>query len=159
MVSFPKNTSSACISRDARSCKVLTLMRIAFVASIAIVLVGCGDGRPARVAVSGKILIDGEPLKLGLVQFVPEGSRPSASKIGPDGSFTLTCYDGGDGIVPGTHRVMVSSKEMISESKAKWHAPPKYADFRKSGISFVITEPTDDLTIELTWDGGKPFVK
>ena len=54
---------------------------------------------------------------------------------------------------------MVAAKEMISESKARWLAPPKYADFRKSGLSFEITEPIDDLVIELTWDGGKPFVK
>ena len=120
---------------------------------------GCGDGRPARVPVSGRVLIDGEPLTRGIVQFVPKGSRPSAGKINQNGEFTLTCYDGDDGIVPGTHQVMVAAKEMISESKVKWHAPPKYADFRKSGLAFEITEPTDDLTIELTWDGGKPFVQ
>jgi hypothetical protein len=120
---------------------------------------GCSDGRPARVAVSGKVLIDGKPLTMGIVQFVPEGSRPSAGKLDSEGRFTLTCYDGDDGIVPGTHQVMVAAKEMISESKARWLAPPKYADFRKSGLSFEITEPTDDLVIELTWDGGKPFVK
>ena len=37
--------------------------------------------------------------------------------------------------------------------------PPKYADFRESGLVFTLTEPTDDLKIELTWDGGKPFVQ
>lgn len=122
-------------------------------------LVGCGDGRPTRVAVSGKVLIDGKPLTTGIVQFVPEGTRPAAGKIDAEGRFTLTSYDGGDGVVLGKHRVMVSAKEMVGESKAKWLAPPKYADFRKSGLVFEITEPTDDLTIELTWDGGQPFVK
>lgn len=120
---------------------------------------GCGDGRPARVAVSGKVLIDGQPLTQGIVQFVPVGTRPSAGKLDQEGKFTLTCFDGDDGIVPGTHKVMIAAKEIISESKVKWLAPPKYADFRTSGLSFEITEPTDDLTIELTWDGGKPFVK
>lgn len=120
---------------------------------------GCSDGRPTRVAVSGKVLIDGQPLTKGIVQFVPEGSRPAAAKLDAEGNFTLTSYDGGDGVVLGTHKVMVAAKEMVSESKAKWLAPPKYADFRQSGLSFEITEPTDDLVIELTWDGGKPFVK
>jgi len=123
------------------------------------VLAGCGDGRPARVAVSGRVLIDGKPLTKGIVQFVPIGARPSASKVDHDGHFKLTCYDGGDGIVPGTHRVMVAAKEILGESKVKWLAPPKYADFRTSGLSFEITHPVDDLTIELTWDGGKPFVQ
>jgi len=120
---------------------------------------GCDDGRPDRVTVSGKVLIDGQPLTKGIVQFVPVGARPSAGKLDQNGHFTLTCYDGDDGIVPGTHRVMIAAKEVISESKVKWLAPPKYADFRSSGLSFEITKPTDDLTIELTWDGGKPFVQ
>ncbi|MEM8945388.1 MAG: hypothetical protein AAGD11_09405 [Planctomycetota bacterium] len=120
---------------------------------------GCSDGRPKRVTVSGTVLIDGQPLTQGIVQFVPEGSRPAAGKIDASGRFTLTSYDGGDGVVLGTHRVMVAAKEVISESKVKWLAPPKYADLRNSGLSFEITEPTDDLTIELTWDGGKPFTK
>lgn len=120
---------------------------------------GCGDGRPTRVKVSGKVLIDGKPLTHGNIKFVPEGARPSAGKIDENGNFTLTCYDGNDGIIPGTHRVQISASEILSGSKVKWHAPRKYSDHLKSGLSFEITEPTDDLTIELTWDGGKPFVK
>lgn len=122
-------------------------------------LAGCGDGRPPRVNVSGKVLIDGKPLTTGIVQFVPDDARPAAGKIDSEGRFTLTSYDGGDGVVLGTHRVMVAAKEMISESKQKWLAPPKYADLRSSELSVEITEPTDDLIIELTWDGGKPFVQ
>jgi hypothetical protein len=128
-------------------------------AVLLLTVAGCGDGRPARVTVSGRVLIDGEPLTQGIVQFVPDGARPSASKIDAEGRFKLTCYDGGDGIVPGTHRVMIAAKEMLGESKVKWLAPPKYADFRSSELSFEITEPIDDLTIELTWDGGKPFIQ
>lgn len=123
------------------------------------VVAGCGQGRPDRVAVSGQVLIDGQPLTQGLIQFVPEGARPSGGKLDANGRFKLTCYDGGDGIVPGTHRVMISAKEILSESKVRWHAPPKYADFRESGLVFTIEEPTDSLKIELTWDGGKPFVQ
>lgn len=122
-------------------------------------LIGCGESKPDRVAVSGQVLIDGKPLTQGLIQFVPEGARPSGGKLDSSGRFSATCYDGGDGVVPGTHRVMVSAKEILSESKVRWHAPPKYADFRTSGLEFEINEPTDDLKIELTWDGGKPFVQ
>jgi hypothetical protein len=121
--------------------------------------VGCSDGRPDRVKVSGRVLIDGQPLTMGKIVFVPKGARPSAGSLDEQGRFTLTCYDGDDGVVPGTHQVMISAKEMISESKAKWFAPPKYADFRTSGLSYEITESTDDLLVELTWDGGKPFVQ
>lgn len=121
--------------------------------------VGCGDGRPARVTVSGHVLIDGKPLNQGNIKFVPEGARPSAGTVAEDGSFTLTCYDGNDGVVPGKHRVQISASEILDRSKVKWWAPKKYSDFRKSGLTFKISEPIDDLKIELTWDGGKPFVE
>jgi hypothetical protein len=120
---------------------------------------GCGDKRPARVPVSGRVLIDGKPLTQGNIKFVPTGGRPSSGKMNGEGRFTLTCYDGEDGAIPGTHRVAVSASKIMSESKIQWFAPKKYADFRTSGLSFDIKEPTDDLTIELTWSGGKPFVE
>jgi hypothetical protein len=121
--------------------------------------VGCNDKRPLRVPVSGRVLIDGEPLTHGNVKFVPSGGRPSSAKIDGEGRFTLTCYDGEDGAIPGTHRVSVSASKILSDNKIEWFAPKKYADFRTSELSYEITEPTDDLTIELTWDGGKPFIE
>jgi hypothetical protein len=123
---------------------------------------GCGDKRPARVPVSGRVLIDGQPLTAGNIKFVPEGARASSGKVDAQGKFTLTCYDGEDGVVPGRHRAQISAMEVISASKVKWLAPPKYADFRTSGLEFEITEPTDDLKVNLTWEGsppGKPFVQ
>lgn len=120
---------------------------------------GCGDGRPERVPVAGIVLIDGQPLTRGNIKFVPKDGRPSAGKIGPDGHFNLTCYDGNDGALLGTHRVQVSSSNIISDSKIEWFAPQQYADFRTSGIEVEVTEGVDDLKIELTWGGKKgPYV-
>ena len=117
------------------------------------------DGLPKRVPVAGTVTIDGEPLKLGNIKFVPDGARPSAGEIDENGRYVLTCYDGNDGAVPGTHRVQISANEIISDSKIRWFAPKKYADFRRSGIEVEITEPIDDLAIELTWDGREgPYI-
>jgi len=129
------------------------------VAVVLLASAGCGDGRPERVKVSGQVLIDGKPLTTGNIKFVPEGARPSAGTLDENGQFTLTCFDGNDGVIPGTHRVQISASKILSGSKMKWFAPRKYADFRKSGLQFEILESTDDLKIELTWDGGKPFVQ
>jgi hypothetical protein len=124
------------------------------------VVAGCGDRRPARVPVSGSVLIDGQPLTRGNIKFVPETGRPSAGKIGEDGRFTLTCYDGNDGAIPGTHRVQVAANRIISDSKIEWFAPPTYADFRTSGIEVQIDEPTSDLKIELSWGKRKgPYIQ
>jgi hypothetical protein len=136
-----------------RGWQFAVLMTVSLLAS------GCSDGRPARVTVSGQVLIDGQPLTVGNIKFVPEGARPSSGKLDEAGRFTLTCYDGGDGVIPGRHRAQISAMEVVSASKVKWLAPPKYADFRTSELEYEITEPTADLKIELTWDGGKPFVE
>jgi hypothetical protein len=119
---------------------------------------GC-NRHPTRVPVSGTVLIDGEPLKQGNISFVPKVGRPSTGKI-DKGRFTLTCYDGNDGALLGTHHVQVAANRIISDSKIEWYAPPKYADFRTADISVDVTQPVDDLKIELTWGDRKgPYIQ
>jgi len=121
--------------------------------------VGCGDGRPRRVPVSGQVLIDGQPLTYGYVRVIPIDARPATAQIGPDGRFMLKTFEDGDGAVLGTHPVTVSANEYLSETSQRWHAPKKYADPGTSGLTATIDGPTDSLVINLTWDGGKPFVE
>jgi hypothetical protein len=134
--------------------------RYLFLLVVLVAVFGCGDGRPTRVPVSGVVLIDGQPLSRGNIKFVPENGRPSAGKIGQDGRFTLTCYNGADGAILGKHRVQVAANRGISESKIEWFAPQKYADFRTSDIEVEISQPVDDLKIELKSDGKKlPYIE
>jgi hypothetical protein len=137
--------------------KMLRVFLLVFLA----VVIGCGDGRPTRVLVSGTVTIDGAPVTRGSIKFVPEKGRPSSGEIGPDGRFTLTCYDGNDGALPGKHRVQVDGNRAISEMKAEIFTPKHYADFRTSGIEIVIDKPVDDLKIELTWGKEKkgPYIE
>lgn len=130
------------------------IAELAVVVAVSAAICGCGDGRPRRVAVSGQVLIDGEPLPHGNVRFVPEGARPSYGKVDSEGRFSLGCFEPDDGAVVGTHRVQVSASEII-KGKVKWHAPNSYSDYRSSGLVVEIDAPTDDLVIELTWDGQK----
>jgi hypothetical protein len=126
---------------------------------VPLAVVGCGDGRPERLEVSGQVLIDGEPLTHGYVRFVPKGARPSSGRLDENGHFTLTCYGDNDGVVPGLHQVEVNGGESLSGTKKYWHAPKKYSSFRFTPLTQEITESTDSLVIELTWDGGKPFTE
>lgn len=120
---------------------------------------GCSDGRPKRVPVSGQVLIDGQPLTHGYVRFVPKASRPSKGNLDSQGKFTLYCYEPGDGAVLGIHQVEVSGMQSISEWESRWHAPKHYANVQTSGLTQEITQPTSELTIELTWDGKQPFTE
>lgn len=125
------------------------------------VTIGCGDSHPSRVAVAGRVLIDGEPVTRGSIKFVPEKGRPSFGEIGSDGRFILTCYDGADGALPGKHRVQVDANRPISDRKMEIFTPKKYADFRTSGLEVELSKPIDDLEIKLTWGTEKkgPYIE
>ena len=127
--------------------------------TVFLLLPGCGDGRPRRVPVSGVVLIDGKPLTCGFVRFHPQGGRPATGEIDEQGHFTLSCFEDNDGVVPGTHPVSVSAFEAVNSRATRWHAPKKYVSPKTSGLTQTIEGPTDSVKIELTWDGGKPFVE
>ncbi|MEX0642539.1 MAG: hypothetical protein WD468_07550 [Pirellulales bacterium] len=118
------------------------------------VFAGCQKGNYDRVPVSGQVLIDGSPLTVGFVRFVPiGGGRPSVAVIGVDGRYDF----GEKGVVVGKHRIEVSASEQVGATGYRWHAPEKYANYSSSGLEQEITKPTSDLVLKLTWAGGKPF--
>lgn len=120
---------------------------------------GCGEGRPERVPASGRVLIDGLPLEHGFVQVVPEGDRPATGQLGPGGRFTLTTFEENDGVVPGRHPAAVIAVESIDGTSQRWHAPKKYMSPETSELFIEVTEPTDALELNLSWDGGQPFIE
>lgn len=128
-----------------------------FTLLIATTLAGCGDGRPERVPVSGRVLIDGKPLEGGSIRFYPGDHRAASSSIGPDGTFALSTYERGDGCVTGVHPVSVNASKLLNPRTLRWNAPKKYHSPFTSGITFDVNEPTESAEINLSWDGAKPF--
>ncbi len=125
-------------------------------------IAGC-DKTPQRVAVSGQVLIDGQPLKYGVVRFVPKGGRPSDADLDENGRFTLTSFKPGDGAAMGVHQIAIFANEQLNDAgDMKWYAPKRYRNYTSSGLTQEITGPTDTVVINLTWKGdehGKPFVE
>lgn len=121
--------------------------------------IGCSDGRPQRVPVAGQVLIDGEPVRYGFVQFFNDNNRAAIGKLDETGHFRLSCFTEFDGAVLGEHQVAIIASEQLNDTQKRWFAPKKYSDPAQSGLIQEITGPTDSLTIELTWSGGKPFVE
>ncbi|CAN5251857.1 hypothetical protein BH11PLA2_BH11PLA2_30310 [soil metagenome] len=138
-------------------------MRLSLLAvSCLIVASGAGcDSGTKLVTVSGIVLIDGQPLTHGVVQVAPNGHRAAFAPIGKDGRFTLSTGPNstGDGVIPGTHRVAVIAHETLGPGSQKWHAPKKYLSVETSGLTITVDKSTNDLVINLTWDGGKPFIE
>ena len=73
------------------------------------VIVGCNDGRIPTYPVVGTVLFEnGDPVRFGVIEFLPVGDVPSArGKIDPEGSFSLTTFEGDDGAAAGKYRVIV----------------------------------------------------
>ena len=134
-------------------------IRTLIVASYLLVATGCGEGRPTRVPVSGRVTIDGEPLRYGYVRFVPEGARPSGGRLDADGKFSLSCYADADGAVLGAHKVSVHAAEPKPGKGLYWHAPKTYRRYDTSEIEVEIEGPTDAVAIDLTWNGGQPYLE
>jgi hypothetical protein len=123
-----------------------------------IVTAGCDD-RPRRVPVAGLVLIDGQPLTQGYVRVVPADGHPATGEIDAQGRFRLTTIDEGDGCIAGTHPVVVIARQQITPTRMKWLVPKKFQELDQTDRQVTISAPTDTLTIELTWDGGQPFVE
>ena len=123
-------------------------------------ILGCGDGRPERVPVSGVILIDGKPLTHGFIQVIPEGQRAAHGDIGEDGKFQLRTFDPNDGCVPGKHKVAIIATESLGPGGQRWHAPKKYMSAETSELEIEVKpDGPNDVKVELTWDGGEPFIE
>jgi len=100
------------------------------------------------------VRIDGKPLTEGSVRFIPVGGgRPSITGIGSGRRFDF----GKEGVVVARNRIEVIASKQVGQSGYRWYAPEKYSSYATSGLEQEITEPKDDVTINLTWGGGKPF--
>jgi hypothetical protein len=119
-------------------------------------LVGCGDGLPQRVPVSGVVLVDGQPATSGTIEFAPvSGGRGAAGEIGSDGRFTMTTFKPGDGCTLGDHKVTINSYKDLAGNTRHWLLPKKYAVPATSPLVFTVKATTDDAKFELTWNGKK----
>jgi hypothetical protein len=70
--------------------------------------VGCGSSN--RASVEGKVLLDGQPLKTGVINFMPTEDNPGPTAGGTivDGHYKI---DAERGVAIGLNRVVISSKQ------------------------------------------------
>ncbi|MFN0019514.1 MAG: hypothetical protein ACKVP0_14740 [Pirellulaceae bacterium] len=95
------------------------------------VLTGCGG--PVLYPVSGKVLVDGEPLTKGFVVFHPDDDRPIAGADLPRGELNKEgVYElrSGErvGAPPGNYRVVIVAQDMNSrapDARSAVHPEPK----------------------------------
>jgi hypothetical protein len=92
------------------------LVASSMIAAVLCGLAGCNRRGVPIVPISGQLTFGGAaPPKEGKITFSPvEGSSPTAiaarpayAKFAEDGSFTVTTYTPGDGLIPGKYQVKI----------------------------------------------------
>ena len=135
------------------------ISRLAFwlgqTASLAVLCaLGCGSDRPDLVPIRGEVIYSGEPLRdvtQGIVRYTPKASgtaaREASARIQQDGSFEMTTFQKGDGVVVGEYShyslcLLVTSLDARANGKRSSRAagrklmiPEKYLEADTSGLS------------------------
>jgi len=145
--------------------KITTLAATLLVAVLA--ASGCSKKaerpRVPTTTAAGQVLLDGKPLAGALVILHPQGAEkveapgakepipaPSARGVSqPDGRFTLSTYDTGDGAPVGEYAVTVvhrpAQKNGESFEPGPNVLPPRYASAKTSGLRVKISEGENEL--------------
>jgi len=143
-------------SRDQpRERRTATGLAVALLVVVAACLPGCRRG-PVVVPVSGVVEVDGKPRASGAITVVPKDGRPASGRIGTDGRFTLTSFAPGDGVLTGTHQVVVTAHESLGGSRLRWLVPAACRSMASSPLQLEVTGPTKDARISIS-TGGKPL--
>jgi hypothetical protein len=122
-------------------------------------LIGCGGAAPgvdpSLVSVTGKVSLDGKPLKAGNLSFVSSDTPGVGfgSNIDASGNYALVQSVSAKGAVPGNYKIRVECLDGVAAmgeggvvTKAKSLIPEKYNSPDTSGLTATVEK-------------GKPLVK
>lgn len=127
--------------------------------SMALLLPGAGCRfTPACVPVSGRIEVDGVPLTSGAIVVVPDAGRPASGRIGTDGRFTLSTLRPGDGVVRGTHRVVVTAFRDEGQTR-HWLVPAACREIPTTPLRLQVDGPRTDVVVSIDTGGQPPDVE
>ena len=111
---------------------------------------GCsGHSRPKTIGVEGHVTLAGKPVTQGTVIFQPTGhteasaTHPASGQIAADGTYRMSTFEKGDGVVPGEYRVAVQSILLLPPQDKPWipivwAVPEKYVTSATSGLTASI---------------------
>jgi hypothetical protein len=125
----------------------------------ALLIAGCDD-RPKRVPIAGTVYIDGKPVPKAEIRVIPSNGRSAQAVTDAEGRFKLYTfdYDKFDGAILGEHPLEIRAAENVPGGK-RYLIPKKYFSAATSGQTLKVEKPDDNVRIDLTWDGGAPFVE
>jgi hypothetical protein len=137
---------------------------VCLLAVVCVLTAGCGGPEgPELVPVSGKVLLDGEPVPGAFVQFVPNFGPASGGETIENGEFALMAPGNRAGAVVDSHTVTVScpfdpsqgssadGSTQASANGSSCNVPAIYSDVLTSDVTVVVPEEgKSDFVIELS---------
>jgi hypothetical protein len=138
----------------------MSLTRILIACGL-LIAAGCSDEGPELAEVTGKVTLDGQPLRGVNLVFKPQGGSPSYGTTDANGEYRLYFTRNKTGAMPGSHTVEISSlklsKEEIAEMKASGQEVPDTVDLpRKYSTAGTLTAEVqrgrNTIDFELTSD-------
>ncbi len=128
-----------------------------WLSGIALVLLGgCGEGGPSLGSVSGKITLDGEPVKGAIVQFIPQGpgGTPSYGLSDKEGIYKMEFSSSASGVLTGKSLVRISSNDDVTINGKTYSSvevfPDKYNEGSEVIADIVAGENKLDYACEST---------
>lgn len=142
---------------------------------VAALLAGCGGGGdvPDLGSVTGKVMLDGQPLAGASVTFSPANGRPSNAETNEDGTYELMYLNGVSGAVVGEHTVSISTykekefgddeepdeSEKDGEEIESVETPEKIPVVfnQKSTLKKTVEAGSNEIDLDLKSDAGEIF--
>lgn len=129
---------------------------------------GCGPSLPETIPISGTIKLDGRPLELASISFVPEsGGRFGYGTSDAEGHFKISTFGVEDGATLGRHKVLVAKVdfqrpngsntvanedelERIGSWETKSMLPEKYSSATTTDLLVDVSEGIGHIELNLT---------
>jgi hypothetical protein len=121
------------------------------VAAAVLFFAGCGGSEHGRV--TGRVVhATGAPLAgANVIARSDETGKTSYGTTDADGRFDLSTVTAGDGVPPGTYRVVITEERGATEGSGAVTIAPKYGNPAQSGLTFSLAAGEDksfDVTVD-----------
>jgi len=134
----------------------MRFLRLRVVLCLLPLLLGCQPGPAPLARVHGKVMVNGQPLRGGVIVFAPDEKRGnrgplSHASIQEDGSYELNAKEGA-GATLGWHRITLTAPP---EKSALVTGMEKYRNPDLSGLTYEVKPGQDnvcDIRIKVSGD-------
>ncbi|WP_437206396.1 carboxypeptidase-like regulatory domain-containing protein [Planctomicrobium sp. SH664] len=122
------------------------------------VMTGCQKG-PELSRVRGKVTLDGNPLPMATVEFIPDNGRPGQAQTNAAGEYEILHTRNRQGALAGRHKVRISTwrqPEVDAQDRVTHHPETLPARYNyESELTFDVQPGRDNIANFDLKSGGK----